>query len=829
MENKTFPFTRELSDGTREEKGYYCFCYDCDDGDNDINNTSKFVRLGCTCITHYHCLIQYVRYKLGDRLSMSLNGISCPSGSDCKSFKTIDDVGGDDTKIYYITTVDLDNIVDYGTNHPDLKKYLDENNCEKFTHEEVNDLRKWIEEQKNEVNKKFNDNDFDLFIISTTKACSNCGFRVTHSHGHQCHHISPSIPPKRGGCPNCHVNYCYKCLSSEVENKRDRGKDSSCLCGSWSTFCCPITSSSDIKEYIAINEGGIPFDNRCGCVICSDCQYLTPCSYCQGDCCVCKGYVNPSPNDTNGEDKKWKAEGVLLLPIAEGLLPLLVRSIQQGGDVCIRALATCEDLSALDESRVCMASKELGLLQTLMGVLRKELQYGGDICIRVLAICCFLSISDQNRFYMASEELGLLPLLRDVVAVSHGSVLINALGTFQNLTISDESRVYISSKQLGLLPLLVDVIKQDKGVARTSALVICQNLSFTKEILVYMASQNLGLIPLLIELLENDVGLARIDSLGIFYNLCFANENRVFFLASSELNLLPLVIRVIEQDQGEARIAAVALCWAFVCFENIDTMIASGIHEVILNLLVSAGDSTYEEDSCEEMSVNFFLSFARYSTAARATRDLSDSVLSLFTSMLSLNSVTKLKASFIISYLIGKDEALPSGEALLQRSPDILPSLISVFENTMKSEGGEGYEIGVFEIPTIVSAVLALSVSDGNKAVLVASLPLLHLIIGVLEMYRDDAAGIENCLGGGNDVESAEAAIEALLQLSFYFDNDEDLRCNYLTPDLKVAELMTSLLNLPSSRKFVLGSSAKQSASSLLKRLTGEWNTYSST
>jgi len=500
---------------------------------------------------------------------------------------------------------------------------------------------------------------------------------------------------------------------------------------------------------------------------------------------------------------------------------LLVRSIEQGGDICIRALATCQSLSALDENRVCMASPELGLLQTLMGFLRKELQYDGDACIRVLAICCFLSISDQNRFYMASEELGLLPLLRDVVAVSHGSVLINALGTFQNLSISEETRVYISSKQLGLLPLLVDVIKEDKGVARTSALVVCHNLSFTKEILVYMASRSLGLIPLLIKLLENDVGRARIDSLDIFYNLCFANENRVFFLASSELNLLPLVIRVIEQDQGEARIVAVALCWALVCLENIDTMIAFGIHEVVLNLLVSAGDSTYEEGSCEEMSVNFFLSFARYSAAARATRDLSDNVLSLFTSMLSINSVTKLKASFIISYLIGKDEALSSGEALLQRSPDILPSLVSVFENTMKSEGGEGYELGVFEIPSIVSAVLALSVSDGNKAVLVASLPLLHLIIGVLEMYLDDTVGIENCSGGGNDVESAEAAIEALLQLSFYFDNDEDLRCNYMTPDLKVAELMTSLLNLPSSRKFVLGSSAKHSASSLLKRLTG--------
>lgn len=41
-----------------------------------------------------------------------------------------------------------------------------------------------------------------------------------------------------------------------------------------------------------------------------------------------------------------------------------------------------------------------------------------------------------------------------------------------------------------------------------------------------------------------------------------------------------------------------------------------------------------------------------------------------------------------------------------------------------------------------------------------------------------------------------------------------------MTSNLKVAELLTSLLYLPSSRKFGLGYGAKQSASSLLKRIT---------
>ena len=60
---------------------------------------------------------------------------------------------------------------------------------------------------------------------------------------------------------------------------------------------------------IEINDGGIPFDNRCGCVICSYCKYLEPCEHC-GGCCVCKGYVNPSPLECN-IDSKWVSEGPL--------------------------------------------------------------------------------------------------------------------------------------------------------------------------------------------------------------------------------------------------------------------------------------------------------------------------------------------------------------------------------------------------------------------------------------------------------------------------------------------------------------------------------------
>jgi len=288
-----FPLARQLTasqgDGLSLAKKN-CFCLAFTD-----DTSNQFMRLGCGCVLHYHCLVQYLQHRMRDRIGMSLQGISCPYGAECKSFGSNDG----ESMIYHVTLDDLTNIVDYGSSHPDLRQYLDDIGCEALTHEQVNSLKEWIAEQNDKPVKKYTDDDYELFIISTSKACPACGYRSTHYYGHQCHHIK---------CPNCHVNYCYKCLASEVENMRDRGKTSQCRCerAYWVSFCAPVKSKVDIAKYIVVNEGGIPYDNRCGCVVCSDCRYQHPCEFCPGDCSVCMGYVNPSPNEIS---QAWDPNG----------------------------------------------------------------------------------------------------------------------------------------------------------------------------------------------------------------------------------------------------------------------------------------------------------------------------------------------------------------------------------------------------------------------------------------------------------------------------------------------------------------------------------------
>jgi hypothetical protein len=88
------------------------------------------------------------------------------------------------------------------------------------------------------------------------KACPSCGFGGVHYRGHHCHHIQPCVGPHdAGGCPQCHIHYCFACLfifpgKLSVAHNRPSGE----RCG---LFC----------------------DATCDCVPCPDCRPRAPCPF----------------------------------------------------------------------------------------------------------------------------------------------------------------------------------------------------------------------------------------------------------------------------------------------------------------------------------------------------------------------------------------------------------------------------------------------------------------------------------------------------------------------------------------------------------------------
>ena len=90
-----------------------------------------------------------------------------------------------------------------------------------------------------------------------------------------------------------------------------------------------------------------------------------------------------------------------------------------------------------------------------------------------------------------------------------------------------------------------------------------------------------------------------------------------------------------------------------------------------------------------------------------------------------------------------------------------------------------------------------MAVSDVNKAVLIHKPTILRVLIQVLVLFLDDAPpipyrGTDNerdtgfVGGGGQDTDSAEYAMKALHQLSFFYEDDSDLRKQYMAIDSNI-------------------------------------------
>jgi len=270
------------------------------------------LRLGCHCLVHYSCLVQYIRTCLGNK-TMLLHSI--PQGEDrpgiicpMSSAKTCQFAESGEAN-YFLTVADLELLIEYGeTNRERLAGEQEEEVGEPLilTRVEAEKLRLWLAETQSQ--KPVPDSD-DAMINATTKPCPKCNYRASHFHSHHCHHVS-----RDGGCMNCKTNFCYKCLQCGPDNLQIRGGESECLCGGWSNFCTRIETPRQAKLFI--KQTPYPVDVRCGCAICPDCSKGSRggnCG-CDGDCSVCKGYVLPGPRQLGTEWVPQSAEMIAAAP-----------------------------------------------------------------------------------------------------------------------------------------------------------------------------------------------------------------------------------------------------------------------------------------------------------------------------------------------------------------------------------------------------------------------------------------------------------------------------------------------------------------------------------
>ena len=293
-----------------------CFCLE----DLSTAPLEEQYKLPCGCRCHYECLVAYIQSRIRDRTQLGTT-ISCPYGEQCVAAPSIS-----------LTFSDLEAVASKGT----ALTLDDISQLQRWVQNRDEESRRFVTESDSEKARKLNS--MDPYVLATTKACPSCSFRSTHYHGHFCHHIAPSNGGSgQSGCPSCHVNYCYKCLSTEVENLEQRSDPTKCKCGFWGSYCSPIRCSKDISLYIESKP--VPFDRRCGCVICPDCLFNQPCESCPGNCVVCLGFLNPGPRDLDVDYKVQMPGGYFDQHAKDQLIVLLQESFLYGDiESCLRWL-----------------------------------------------------------------------------------------------------------------------------------------------------------------------------------------------------------------------------------------------------------------------------------------------------------------------------------------------------------------------------------------------------------------------------------------------------------------------------------------------------------
>jgi ankyrin repeat protein len=65
-----------------------------------------------------------------------------------------------------------------------------------------------------------------------------------------------------------------------------------------------------VIQFVKLNNG-IPYDVRCGCVLCNECSPSAACLECTGSCVVCRGLVPPVPKELGVEWKGWRLSSLV--------------------------------------------------------------------------------------------------------------------------------------------------------------------------------------------------------------------------------------------------------------------------------------------------------------------------------------------------------------------------------------------------------------------------------------------------------------------------------------------------------------------------------------
>jgi hypothetical protein len=279
---------------------------------------------------------------------------------------------------------------------------------------------------------------------------------------------------------------------------------------------------------------------------------------------------------------------------------------------------------------------------------------------------------------------------------------------------------------------------------------------------------------------------------------------------------------------------------AFQCLTtNIDAnfvplLVKSGLPQVIMSKWISSGTNTNEWKEIPKRCLNILLYLSKHAEGAESIRSLNGN--EFIYSLLKAQDVQGIKTAFLAACVYGREESNATMKSLLDKSPRLLLLITSIFAATIaydptppkvKELENKGFVPGVIQLSNIASALKNLSLPEKNKMILLHNKELLNYILISIQAFIDNKAqfgGVYDGIfrsagGGGEDFLSLELFLELLLQLSFYYDDDETMRTSFNSiGQFTISSMLEAIVNLDPSRNVPM--EAKQFAFQLLARLS---------
>mmetsp|Transcript_1149 Transcript_1149/g.2561 ORF Transcript_1149/g.2561 Transcript_1149/m.2561 type:complete len:1361 (+) Transcript_1149:214-4296(+) len=418
-----------------------------------------------------------------------------------------------------------------------------------------------------------------------------------------------------------------------------------------------------------------------------------------------------------------------------------------------------------------------------------------------------------------------------------------ALAVIQNISNNDVNPSRLIAKE-GLMKTLFNVFSKtataQNKIARENSLLVCQNLSFPNTTRAPLFQFDSGrffdaILDVMCDETNNHNKVASEKALATIANMSNKKENNLPMVKNERFvnKLVQLCSTTGEPKRHSinilAKIAAGALFTAPYLLKAPGNLL-----EVMMGVVRSAGTDLKKwkkGNSNEFWALTFLMNLAQAEFSVPYMRVAN--VTKLMAPLVSQTSKESLQASATVAYLVGGDE---DGEIfdLLSTNLGSLDRIIELLLNTLnckgdgKGEGGKNldYGYGVFPLHSPLRAIKVLAKTDGFKDYLLDKgvFALLHRTLK--DFVESTGGGYVG--GGGDDVESASLAVEAMLELSYPSKATADTDKSYalrvvekhgsadLTPVTRLLEQYETSYKVRTSEHF---SSSSVCASHLMNRI----------